>query len=129
MKNKILSECTWVIAFIALFILIKSSFLSFYLVPSSSMMPNVIPGDRVMLNKLAYGLWLPFCNSPIIAWGFPKRGDVILFESPNGEGTFVKRVIGLPGDSIAFQLGHLVVNGEQVEQNYLQKVTFRCSIY
>lgn len=119
LKKNYFSEFAWVVGFILLFILIKTSVISFYLIPTPSMMPNIIPGDRVMLNKLSYGLWLPFFNSPVVVWSHPKRGDMVFFNSPNGQGTFVKRVIGVPGDVIFFHKGIVIINGQQVSQSFL----------
>ncbi|APJ03443.1 signal peptidase I [Silvanigrella aquatica] len=125
MKKNYVSEFAWVIAFILFFILLKTSVMGFYLVPTPSMLPNIIPGDRVMMNKLSYGLWLPFLDSPLMTWGSPKRGDVVFFESPNGQGTFVKRVIALPGDVVSFYKGIVIINGQQVSQSYMGNSPYR----
>lgn len=114
LKKNSINDFVWVTGFILFFILLKTSVTSFYLVPTPSMLPNIIPGDRVMLNKLSYGLWLPFFDYPIITWSNPKRGDVVLFNSPNRQSIYVKRVMGIPGDIISFQKGFLYVNGKKV---------------
>ncbi len=118
MKRHFLSESAWVIGFILLFIFIKTAVFSFYLVPSQSMEPNIIPGDRVFVNKLSYGFWIPFFDKPLLQWGFPKRGEILVFASQDN--TYVKRVIGLPHDLIAFQKGVLFVNGQKVAQTLFQ---------
>lgn len=125
MKKNHISEFAWVFGFILFFILLKTSVLGFYLVPTSSMLPNIIPGDRVMLNKLSYGLSLPFFSSPLITWSKPNRGDVVFFDSPNGQGTFVKRVIGISGDIISFYKGFVIINGQRATQRNLSNSILR----
>lgn len=110
MKKKFLFESSWVIFFILLFIFLKLCVIGLYLVPSPSMLPGLIPGDRVIANKLAYGLNIPFVNSPILRWSTPKRGDIILFSFENNSDIYIKRVIGLPGDLITFHLGQVLIN-------------------
>ncbi|KAB8032169.1 signal peptidase I [Fluviispira multicolorata] len=124
MNKKFLIESIWVLAFIFLLILIKSSALWFYYVPSGSMMPTVILGDRILTNKLAYGLRIPFMSKPLFNWSLPKRGEIIVFLSPKDKNTFVKRVVGLPNDVLHFQNGILFVNGVSVNETPIQKITY-----
>ena len=112
LQSNFFYETSWVVFFILFLAFIKLSVLSFYLIPSESMLPNILAGDRIMTNKLAYGLWLPFANKPFLHWSTPKRGDVILFHVPDEQGTFIKRVIGLSGDTVTFKKGILFINGE-----------------
>ena len=125
MKKNYFNEFVWFVIFILFFVLLKTSIIGFYLMPNPSMLPNIMPGDRVMLNKLSYGLWLPFVSSPFFTWSQPKRGDVVFFESPNGQGTFIKRVMGIPGDVITFHKGIVVINGQQVSQSFLGNSPYR----
>lgn len=111
MKAKLIFESLWVTFFILLFLLFQSSVLSFYFVPSQSMYPNIVKGDRVFVFKSSYGLFLPFVDKRVLAWSQPERGDVVVFYQPNEDSTFVKRVIGLPGDKISFDEGQVRVNG------------------
>lgn len=87
-------------------------------IPSGSMMPNLLIGDFILVNKFDYGIRLPVLNKKIIEIGKPKRGDVFVFRYPgNGEndptaGTdYIKRVIGLPGDTITVEENRVSVNG------------------
>ena len=80
-------------------------------VPSGSMLPTILIGDRIVINKLAYDLKIPFTNVHVSTWGQPSRGDIIVFYAPADGVRLVKRVIGLPGDEIAMFDNHLVVNG------------------
>src|ERR1044072_7496236 len=69
-------------------------------VPTGSMKPTILEGDRIFVNKLAYDLKLPFLGWRLIQWYDPSRGDVIVFASPADRTRLVKRVVGLPGDRI-----------------------------
>ena len=80
-------------------------------VPSGSMNPTIVEGDRVFVNKLAYDLKVPFTTWHIAQWSNPKRGDIVVFFSPADGIRLVKRVIGLPGDSIELVNDRLFVNG------------------
>jgi signal peptidase I len=90
-------------------------------IPSDSMMPTLLHGDFILVNKFAYGLRLPVLNAKVVELSEPKRGDVIVFrypgESPDdphrGE-NYIKRVIGLPGDEVTFRNHVLYVNGQPV---------------
>ncbi len=91
-------------------------------VPSNSMMPTLLTGDFILVNKFDYGLRLPIFNSKIVDFSKPERGDVIVFRYPNYEHSagysgvdFIKRVVALPGDTISYEKDHLTVNGETVE--------------
>jgi signal peptidase I len=81
-------------------------------VPSGSMEPTLRVGDYLLVNHLAYGPRLPFTNTAI-EWGRPRRGDVVVFRYPLDVSQFyVKRLVGLPGDTVAFRDGAVSVNGE-----------------
>ncbi len=80
-------------------------------VPSGSMNPTIVEGDRVFVNKLAYDLKVPFTTWHIAQWSNPKRGDIVVFYSPADGIRLVKRVIGLPGDRIEMVDDRLFING------------------
>lgn len=80
-------------------------------VPSGSMNPTIVEGDRVFVNKLAYDLKVPFTTWHIAQWSNPKRGDIVVFFSPADGVRLVKRVVGLPGDRIQLVNDKLFVNG------------------
>ncbi|MBI3849363.1 MAG: signal peptidase I [Verrucomicrobia bacterium] len=90
-------------------------------VPTGSMNPTIIEGDRVFVNKLAYDLKIPFTRLRVTQWGNPKRGDVVVFFSPVDEIRLVKRVVGLPGDRIELANNQLLVNGEPVKYEPLDQ--------
>jgi len=80
-------------------------------VPSGSMKPTIFEGDRIVVNKLAYDLKIPFTTQRVLAWDDPRRGDIVVLYSPADGKRLVKRVVGLPGDTVAMREDHLVVNG------------------
>jgi len=80
-------------------------------VPTGSMKPTIIEGDRIFVNKLAYGLRMPFTSWQIVEREGPQRGDVVVFFEPNSGERMVKRVIGLPGDRVSLRNNHVFING------------------
>jgi signal peptidase I len=90
---------------------LKSSLAEWNYVPSGSMMPSLLPGDLVWVNKLAYDLKVPFSTRHLAEWGDPKRGDVAVFYSPDDGVRLVKRVIGLPGDVVESRNDLIFING------------------
>jgi signal peptidase I len=93
---------------------IRSSLADWNDVPSGSMRPTILEGDRIFVNKLAYDLKVPFTTWHIAEWDNPQRGDVVVFFSPHDGKRLVKRVIGLPGDTIELRNNMLVINGDFV---------------
>ena len=84
-------------------------------IPSSSMMPTLLIGDFILVNKFAYGLRWPITNKKFLANGEPQRGDVVVFRPPHHpREDWIKRVIGLPGDNIGYHDGKLTVNGREI---------------
>jgi signal peptidase I len=83
-------------------------------VPTGSMKPSIVEGDRIFVNKLAYGLKVPFTTWHLARWDTPARGEVVVFMSPDGV-RLVKRVVGLPGDVIELREGRLFINGTGTE--------------
>ena len=94
---------------------IRSSLADWNNVPTGSMKPTILEGDRVFVNKLAYDLKVPFTTRHIAQWSNPQRGDIVVFFSPKDGQRLVKRVIGLPGDTVELRNEQLVINGQPVE--------------
>lgn len=90
----------------------KSSVADWYDVPTGSMRPTVIEGDRIVVNKLAYDLKVPFTGWQVIRWGGPARGEVVVCHSPEDGVRLVKRVIGLPGDRVEMRDNRLFINDQ-----------------
>jgi len=83
-------------------------------VPTGSMKPTIFEGDRIVVNKLAYDLKIPFTTRRVLAWDNPQRGDIVVLYSPVDGKRLVKRVVGIPGDTISMVEDRLVVNDEPV---------------
>ena len=81
-------------------------------VPTGSMKPTIEEGDRVVVNKLAYDLKIPFTTIEVAKWSDPKRGDIVVLFSPVDGTRLVKRVIAIPGDRIEMRENQLFVNGQ-----------------
>jgi len=110
---------------VLLLILLFRSFLAEpFKIPSGSMMPTLLVGDFILVNKFAYGLRLPVLNTKILPVGEPKRGDVFVFRYPeNPKEDYIKRVIGLPGDEITYRNKTLFINGKEIPESYLGPYT------
>ena len=83
-------------------------------VPTGSMKPTIFEGDRIVVNKLAYDLKIPFTTKRLLEWASPDNGDIVVLYSPADGKRLVKRVIGIPGDTIAMLEDRLMVNGQFV---------------
>ena len=91
---------------------VRSSIADWNDVPTGSMNPSILEGDRIFVNKLAYDLKVPFTTWHIATWSEPRQGDVVVFFAPNDGTRMVKRVVGTPGDTIELVDNRLFVNGE-----------------
>lgn len=84
-----------------------------FVIPSGSMIPNLLVYDHVVVNKLSYGLHVPFSNKWLFQWGQPERGDIAVFKYPeNPDVYYIKRLIGVPGDTITSVGGRITLNGQ-----------------
>jgi signal peptidase I len=89
-------------------------------IPSGSMVPTLLVGDFILVNKFEYGIRLPITNTKITEGSPLKRGDVVVFRYPKDESVdYIKRVIGLPGDVVAYQDKQLTINGKPVTETPL----------
>ena len=112
--------------FVVLIVLsFRSSIADWNDVPTGSMKPSILEGDRILVNKLAYDLKVPFTTWHIAEWGSPRRGEVVIFYSPTDGTRLVKRVIGEPGDVIALRDNQLYVNGKPADYQPLDADTIR----
>ena len=101
---------------------LRSSFADWNFVPSGSMKPTLLEGDEIFVNKLAYDLKIPFTTRHIAQWANPERGDIVVFYSPENGVRLVKRVIGLPGDTIEMRNQELIINGLSVSYDNVRIV-------
>lgn len=99
---------------------VRSFIVEPFKIPSGSMMPTLLAGDFILVNKYSYGLRVPILNHTFIEVSEPQRGDVFVFHYPPDPSIdYIKRVVGLPGDRIAYRNKQLFINGEAVELTYL----------
>ncbi|HXA45053.1 MAG TPA: signal peptidase I [Candidatus Angelobacter sp.] len=98
----------------------RSSLADWNVVPSGSMQPTILVGDRVLVNKLAYDLKVPFTTWHIAKWSNPQRGDIVVFFSPKDGTRLIKRVIGLPGDTVELRNDRLLINGQPMDYTALE---------
>jgi signal peptidase I len=113
---------------IAIFLVLRTFFVEAYRIPSGSMIPSLLVGDWLFVNKLAYGPHIPFTHTSLPGYAEPNRGDVVVFESPfqidaidthdDPTPTLVKRLIGMPGDTLYGRDGVVYVNGLAQRQGY-----------
>jgi signal peptidase I len=94
---------------------VRSSLADWNDVPTGSMKPTILEGDRVFVNKLAYDLKVPFTTWHLAEWANPKRGDIVVFFSPHDGTRLVKRVVGSPGDVIELRNEQLILNGNRID--------------
>src|SRR5262249_32011028 len=94
-------------------------------VPTGSMKPTILEGDRIFVNKLAYDLKVPFTRWHLLQWSDPRRGDIVVFPSPFDEVRLVKRVVGIPGDRLELRDNRLLVNGEPASYEPLEPTVRR----
>ena len=105
-------------------LLLRSFLIEPFRIPSGSMMPTLLIGDFILVNKFTYGMRLPVMDYKVIPVDSPKRGDVVVFRYPEDPSTpFIKRVVGLPGDRIGYHDKVLYVNDLPAEQEDLGRYT------
>src|SRR5688500_9436389 len=90
---------------------VRSSIADWNDVPTGSMNPTILEGDRIFVNKLAYDLKVPFTGWRVAEWGGPRRGDIVIFYSPADGVRLVKRVVAVPGDTVQMIDNRLLLNG------------------
>ncbi|MEP4891907.1 MAG: signal peptidase I [Aliiglaciecola sp.] len=116
-KQKLVGLCkqNWgFLLFILLMFASRSSLADWYHVPSGSMLPTIEVGDRILVNKLAYRLELPFTDIALLQTGSPERGDIVTLNSKAAQERLVKRIVGIPGDHISMINNQLIINGQLV---------------
>jgi signal peptidase I len=114
----------WLVIGLAVFSL-RSSLADWSDVPTGSMKPTILEGDRVFVNKLAYDLKVPFTTRHLAEWSTPHRGDVVVFFSPHDGTRLVKRVVGLPEDTIELRDNRLILNGQPAEYQAIAEARLR----
>lgn len=106
---------------IVVFLLVRAFLVEAFKIPSGSMEGTLLVGDFLLVNKLVYGAEVPFTHKRLPALRQPERGDVVVFQWPQDPSkNFVKRLVGLPGDTLAMENGVLVRNGARVKEDYVR---------
>lgn len=101
---------------ILLALVIRWGLIEAYVIPSASMLPSLLIHDHIFVNKLVYGIRIPFTEKWLWQFKQPERGEVIVFKYPeNKETFFIKRIIGVPGDRILYENGRLYINDQPIE--------------
>ena len=110
-RSWIQSELPQILLIIVLILAARSSLADHYYVPSGSMEYTLMPGDRVLVSKLAYGLRVPFTSIEFGSGAAVERGDIVIFDSPKDGTRLIKRIVGIGGDMVSIDDGHLTING------------------
>jgi signal peptidase I len=112
---RILANNKGLLIFFGVMLLFRSAVADWMVVPTGSMNPTIVEGDRILVDKNVYGWRVPFTTVRLTQGSDPRRGDIVIFDSPEDGTTLVKRVIGLPGDSIEMRDERLLINGVALE--------------
>jgi signal peptidase I len=108
----------WVKPFLVVLIVlgaVRSAVADWNDVPTGSMKPSILEGDRILVDKLAYDLKVPFTSWRLARWAEPARSDIVVFFEPLREQRYVKRVVGLPGDVVELRRNRLLINSREAE--------------
>src|SRR5687768_18607485 len=105
---------------VLLFFFVRAFFVEAFKIPSGSMERTLLVGDFLLVNKLVYGAEVPFTGKRLPALREPRLGDVVVFQWPQDPTkNFVKRLVGMPGDTLAMEQGKLIRNGREVREHYV----------
>ena len=111
-----------------LVLVLRSFLIEPFQIPTGSMIPTLNVGDFILVNKYAYGIRLPVIGTKIISVDDPERGEVMVFIPPHENKYYIKRVIGLPGDTVRYENKTLFINGEEIQKEYIENITVSTSI-
>lgn len=120
LESDLLRQPTWIeysgsfFPVIALVFVLRSFLYEPFKIPSSSMVPTLVTGDLILVNKFTYGIRLPIVNKKVVDINDPQRGDVMVFKYPKDPSLdYIKRVVGVPGDRVAYRNKRLTINGRE----------------
>lgn len=118
-KSMIREYAEAIVIAILLALVIRAFVVQAFKIPSGSMKPTLLIGDHILVNKFIYGIKVPFTNYELIHISNPKRGDIVVFEYPvDTSKDFIKRVVGLPGDTIRIENKVVYVNDQALSESY-----------
>lgn len=120
-KKKVIYEIRIFLLMILIVSSLRSALADWNDVPTGSMKPTIQEGDRVVVNKLAYDLKIPFTTINVVKWDNPKRGDIVVLFSPADGTRLVKRVVAVPGDQVEMRNNQLFVNGQLAKQSTIEE--------
>lgn len=109
---------------IALMFAFRSAVADWNSVPTGSMLPTIVQGDRILVNKVAYDIHIPFTNISLLQLANPVRGDIVIFDSHVADERLVKRVIGVPGDRVEMHDNTLIINGQPLRYENADNQSF-----
>jgi len=115
MARRLRNELPPLLLTIALLVVARSSFANHYVVPSGSMEPTLVPGDRVVVDMSAYGVRVPFTAIELLARDRPRPGDVVVFKSPADGTRLIKRVVAVGGQTVELVDGRLRIDGRPIQ--------------
>ena len=121
--HKLWREWRGLIVFIVVMLLFRSAVADWNHVPTGSMLPTIVEGDRIVVDKLAYDVRVPFTHIRLARHTEPQRSDIVTFESPKDATLLVKRIVGVPGDIVELRKNKLWVNGEAARYEPLAATT------
>lgn len=105
---------------LAIVLVLRSFLVEPFQIPSGSMLPTLLVGDFILVNKFSYGVRLPVAGTKVLEVGDPQRGDVMVFRYPVDQKTnYIKRVVGVPGDTISYRNKTLYINNKQIEEAHV----------
>src|SRR5690554_2327310 len=108
---------------LAIVLILRSFLVEPFQIPSGSMLPTLEVGDFILVNKYAYGLRLPVAGTKVVSIGDPERGDVMVFRYPeDGKTNYIKRVIGLPDDTVRYRDKQLFINDEKIPREFVARL-------
>jgi len=115
--------------FIVLMIIFRSALADWNVVPTGSMRPTILEGDRILVNKLAYDFKVPLTHISLYKFADPRRGDIVIFDSKAADTRLVKRVIGLPGDIVEMKDNRLIIGAGYSNVENVVDATFATESY
>lgn len=119
--KKLWKENRSLIIFLLLMFVFRSAVADWNEVPTGSMKPTIIEGDRILVNKMAYDLRVPFTHISLFKFGDPVRGDIVIFDSAVSGKRLVKRIVGVPGDVVEMRDKVLFINGKALDYQVVEQ--------